>query len=795
VAGLAVAGDGTIFATDRGNTVPTGRLQHFDATGKWLDELPHNLDDICALPAPGGPIVAAPDGSIYAAGTGLQQLAADGRRLAVWSPSPGGIAGFLRPDGMTLAGDHLAVSDRQAGRIQVFGRQDPATWRVRIFDNPWLAGWPVVITETERASLAPGEGPPVPEVDPAAWSAELTQTREWPAGEQKFTLRAAGGVRLWLDGTLLVDRWRQAETDDSVRVRLAAGAHRLKLTFRRGASPAALALTVEALDTVAPTAPPPTVVTPLPVTPTWTPTPVLTPWATPLPYRLYLPRLAVPEGAGPAPSPVPASDAGWAAIDGIDVERYDVTLTVAALASGDINARAEVRVKLLAPADHVDLYVEPMALKVDAVREADAPRTYTLVAGTGNSHGISGTRLRSWLGRVVPAGEVVTLSIDYHLDRASFGGMRGMTFNPDFSGSPVFVTRSLPYYARYWIPSHDHPSDAAEVSFELHVPDGAIATASGLLVEGDYNTGSGLDAAGLRVFRWRQRSPTAPYLFIVAFGDLAVNAEELCYDILDETRVVRAPCETAGHRLPWLVYYPAKDSSGPGEVEAARSLQDAVLHFAGKLGPFPFEKVGFLRAPHPYAAEYASLLVFPRGIFRDGLHESIHSWWGDRVRVASWGDFWIKESLTTYAVNDYNEQTSGASTQTLTPCQVTAVNRPPDSDPLHLFIRDDPVYGYDGAPYTKGAATFYDLRLHIAESLATNRYDPRAVAAMEDLLRRLYRRFEGEALSTPALLAFVRANLGAVLRDHGASPAPGAPEALADAWAARWFDLSIYEPR
>jgi len=40
-----------------------------------------------------------------------------------------------------------------------------------------------------------------------------------------------------------------------------------------------------------------------------------------------------------------------------------------------------------------------------------------------------------------------------------------------------------------------------------HVPREVVAAANGALVEGDPVTGSGLDAEGLRVFRWRQDLP------------------------------------------------------------------------------------------------------------------------------------------------------------------------------------------------------------------------------------------------------------------------------------------------
>ena len=125
---------------------------------------------------------------------------------------------------------------------------------------------------------------------------------------------------------------------------------------------------------------------------------------------------------------------------------------------------------------------------------------------TGRAYGLSGARLRTWLPRRIAADEVVTLGIRYTLDAHAFPGIRGFMAR-EVEGAPLLFTRGLPYYSRYWLPGNDHPSDAATASFELHVPNGSLAAANGLLDGGDYTAGSGLDADGLRVFTWRQGVP------------------------------------------------------------------------------------------------------------------------------------------------------------------------------------------------------------------------------------------------------------------------------------------------
>ena len=89
----------------------------------------------------------------------------------------------------------------------------------------------VALTQSRRVRVDPnvnfdwGIGSPDPSIDPEAFSVRWSGRLEAPTTESyTFRLRSDEGVRMWLDGTLVIDRWTaHPVTDDLVTVPLVAG--------------------------------------------------------------------------------------------------------------------------------------------------------------------------------------------------------------------------------------------------------------------------------------------------------------------------------------------------------------------------------------------------------------------------------------------------------------------------------------------------------------------------------------------------------------------------------------------
>ena len=491
---------------------------------------------------------------------------------------------------------------------------------------------------------------------------------------------------------------------------------------------------------------------------------------------VYLPWLANSGGSGAGLEPrlpfLPRDD--------IDVRHYDVRLEVELDdgAEAPIEVRAAVTVTVVARTviAYVDLDVEPRLVDVEAVTDAGgAPLGHALIPGVPTADGlVTGTRLRVLLDRPLAAGAATEVRIEYGIGlSAADAGFRYISTE----GQRFLQTHSWPYYTRLWLPSHDHPSDDATATFELHVPPDMVAVANGRLDGGDYTAGSGLDGRGLRVFRWVQDVPLATYLFHIAVGDLDVEHEEICFDVVPAPGS-RAACETAEHAVPLVVYYrklTSPEARAPFRTQILKSAE-AMVYYAAVLGPYPYAKLGFIVGPHPFNMEYASAIALTSS--EAAVHEVLHSWWGDSVRIGHWGDFWISEGFTTYFTGYFDEAHGGANSAALCPTATARLGHPPDTDPNAIF---------DLTPYCKGAWAIEVLRGRMAAAAAMAPADPRAVGIFLGLMDELYDAYAGRQLGRIELAAFLRAGLAPRYASEGLAVDQAGVDALVDAWIAEAF--------
>ncbi|MFN8422267.1 MAG: M1 family aminopeptidase [Anaerolineae bacterium] len=409
------------------------------------------------------------------------------------------------------------------------------------------------------------------------------------------------------------------------------------------------------------------------------------------------------------------------------------------------------------------------------------PAGYGWATGPWTPDGISATRLHVSLGRLAPQGTVVTVTLRYAVAHDAMGRGLGLILQPNGEGAPLVQSRSSPYYTRWWLPTNDAPFEVQSVEATLRVPEGWAAAANGAVV-GDPATGVGRDAAGHRVFRFVQADPIPSYLIAVAAGAFAVQTEALCLDDPDpsadvdpDAAVPPADCATADRRVPIVRYNAARYDA---EVAA---MADEVRYLDRHLGPWPHAKLGVIRGPHPYNMEYPGLIALRSFSADVAAHEAAHAWFGNRVRIASWGDFWIKEGLaeflSRFRVHAYEANACD--------CDTARLDEARTFDPmriLNLGLRSS-----GSTPYCKGMAAFVDLTDRLARALGVTMDDRSARVAMLAVLRDLYRAFEGRALTTGDLVGHLRARLGAASTAAGAPLSDAEGAALVDAWARRWL--------
>ena len=116
-------------------------------------------------------------------------------------------------------------------------------WRGEYYDNPNLAGTPVLIRDDPTIDFRWTVGSPDPAIPADNFSVRWTQTMSFAAGTYHFRVRADDGCRLWVDGALLIDEWRDSsETIYSASTFLEQGQHRVVLEYYERAGGATIAL-------------------------------------------------------------------------------------------------------------------------------------------------------------------------------------------------------------------------------------------------------------------------------------------------------------------------------------------------------------------------------------------------------------------------------------------------------------------------------------------------------------------------------------------------------------------------
>ena len=105
-------------------------------------------------------------------------------------------------------------------------------WHGEYFANRWLSDEPTIVRtdaniDFDWASGSPGRGLPTDN-----FSARWTRTIYLEGGNYRFYTTADDGVRVWLDGELIIDEWREqgAATFGSERT-VSAGYHNLRVEY------------------------------------------------------------------------------------------------------------------------------------------------------------------------------------------------------------------------------------------------------------------------------------------------------------------------------------------------------------------------------------------------------------------------------------------------------------------------------------------------------------------------------------------------------------------------------------
>lgn len=108
----------------------------------------------------------------------------------------------------------------------------PFTWRGEYFSNRFLTGSPALVRNDTRLDFLWGTGAPATGLPADGFSARWTRTANFQSGTYRFFASSDDGVRIWVDGVLLINRWNEgASVSYSADRWLSAGNHSLRVEY------------------------------------------------------------------------------------------------------------------------------------------------------------------------------------------------------------------------------------------------------------------------------------------------------------------------------------------------------------------------------------------------------------------------------------------------------------------------------------------------------------------------------------------------------------------------------------
>jgi hypothetical protein len=119
-------------------------------------------------------------------------------------------------------------------------------WKGEYFDNPFLGGPPKVIRDDVAVSFDWGGNSPAPGLPAQSWSARWTKSVQLAGGAYRFTVRVDDGVRLLVDGALVINEFHGA-TGQVYQgdVNVAAGNHTIVVEYYQNTGGSSIYLTYQ----------------------------------------------------------------------------------------------------------------------------------------------------------------------------------------------------------------------------------------------------------------------------------------------------------------------------------------------------------------------------------------------------------------------------------------------------------------------------------------------------------------------------------------------------------------------
>jgi uncharacterized protein YraI len=128
-------------------------------------------------------------------------------------------------------------------------------WLAYYYNNPNLAGDPVAILTVDTPNANWGTGSPLASVTSDNFSIRYTSTQTYSAGNYRITTRADDGVRVYVNGFLVINQWRGSAGQENYTadVALRSGQNSFTIEYYEATGDALLDVNINRVTTTAPT--------------------------------------------------------------------------------------------------------------------------------------------------------------------------------------------------------------------------------------------------------------------------------------------------------------------------------------------------------------------------------------------------------------------------------------------------------------------------------------------------------------------------------------------------------------
>jgi aminopeptidase N len=312
----------------------------------------------------------------------------------------------------------------------------------------------------------------------------------------------------------------------------------------------------------------------------------------------------------------------------------------------------------------------------------------------------------------------------------------GLILTKDKDGKPSAVGDNWPNRLHHWIPTLDHPSAKATITFNITAPAREEVVANGRLDHVETTAG------GTRTWTYSEGVPIPPYCMIIAVGQF-VRIE---------------PSQRSLTPLSYYVPQSERHLAEKGFSPTAPSLE----FFTQLVAPYPYEKLAMIVGATRYGGmENSSAIVFTANLFnrpatdpvsktygisaanvRLIAHEVAHQWFGDSVTESTWADLWLSEGFATYFAGLFLQRHEGEEAfQKYMTAAATSIFAYEKKKLTPIFDRDteDLLELLNANNYQKGAWVLHMLRLSLGDEVffrgIRNYYEAHknATATTEDL--------------------------------------------------------------